>query len=125
MSFKRMILPTVVCLVAGAGLADAAGAKHFGAYISCGQIRHHDSVCVSGDAPFAVFRAFRHANVNYRLCVRNPHGRHHCRSEQTGARGERDLVHIAAGDLGRYAVTWKIHGNVIDRDSYLLKPEPA
>lgn len=132
MRMKRVILLTVVCLAASLGFAEAASAKRFGTYITCGHPRHHDRVCVGGDAPFAVFRAFRHANVPYRLCVRNPHGRHHCRSERTGARGERDLVHIAAGSVGRYVVTWKryvvtwkIRGKVVDRDSYRLIPEPA
>ena len=125
MRVNRLILLSAICLMGGLTTAQGASAKRFGAYISCGQIRHHDSVCVSGDAPYAVFRAFRHANVAYRVCVLNPKGRNHCRGERTGARGERDLVHIAAGDLGRYVVTWKVHGTVVDRDSYRLDPEPA
>jgi len=122
---KRTLILTSLVLLATLGLAQAASAKRFSTYITCGLPRHHDSVCVGGDAPSAVFRAFRHANVRYRLCVRNPHGRHHCRSEQTGARGRRDLVPIASGSVGRYVVTWKIGGVVVDRDSYRLIPEPA
>jgi hypothetical protein len=122
---KRTLILTSLALLAILGFAPAASAKPFGTYITCGRPLHHDKVCVGGDAPAAVFRAFRHANVRYRLCVRNPHGRHHCRSEQTGRRGRRDFVPIAAGTVGRYVVTWKIGGVVVDRDSYRLIPEPA
>ena len=122
---KRILILTPLFLLALLGSAEGASAKRFSTYITCGHPRHHDKVCVGGDAPSAVFRAFRHANVGYRLCVRNPNGRHHCRSEQTGARGRRDFVPIASGTVGRYVVTWKIGGVVIDRDSYRLIPEPA
>ena len=127
MKIKRLIVLTVVFAAAGLGSADAAPAKRFAGYITCGPPRHHDRVCVDGDAPSAVFRAFRHASVRYRLCVRNPDGRHRCRGERTGSRGERDLVHVpfTSGGLGRYVVTWKIQGKVVDRDSFRLVPEPA
>jgi hypothetical protein len=72
-----------------------------------------------------VIISFRHSNVHYRLCVRTPTGRRNCRNEQTGRRGTRDFAFIAAGHLGRYVVTWKVGGKLVDRDSYRLKPEPA
>jgi hypothetical protein len=105
------------------GAVDSAAAKRFSTYITCGHPRHHDEVCVGGDAPYAVFRAFRSANVSYRICVRRPDGGHNCRRQQTGARGERSMVAIAASEVGIYAVTWKIRGSVIDRDHYRLVPE--
>ena len=105
--------------------AQAGAAKRFSTYITCGPPRHHDRVCVSGDAPRAVMVSFRHSDVRYRLCVKTPTGRRNCRSEQTGPRGTRDLVFIAAGRVGRYVVTWKVGGKLVDRDSYRLRPEPA
>jgi hypothetical protein len=125
MSWKRILLLAVGLLVL-VGTAPAGGAaKRFNTYITCGPPRHHDSVCVSGDAPRAVIVSFRHANVRYRLCVKTPTGRRNCRSEQTGPRGTRDLVFIAAGRVGRYVVTWRAGGKLVDRDSYRLEPEPA
>jgi hypothetical protein len=120
---KRALL---LCLLVAAPLAVFAApaqAKRFSTYITCGHPRHHDEVCFGGDAPFAVLRAFRHASVGYRICVRRPNGGHRCRQEQTGARAERSMVPIAASELGVYVVTWKIRGEAIDSDRYRLVSE--
>ena len=124
MTWRRCLLCAVTTLIF-LGTAQAAFANRFSTYITCGHPRHHDTVCVSGDAPRAVVISNRHSNVRYRLCVRTPTGRRNCRAERTGARGTRDFVFIAAGRVGTYVVTWKINGQLVDRDRYRLKPEPA
>jgi hypothetical protein len=104
-------------------IADAARAKRFSTYITCGRPHHHDVVCFGGDQPYAVLRAFRRANLSYRICVRRPNGSHKCRQRRTGRPGERSMVAIAASELGVYTVIWKIQGKTIDRDHYRLLSE--
>ena len=63
MSWKPILVLAAGLLVL-VGSAPAGGAPNrFNTYITCGHPRHHDRVCVSGDAPRAVIIAFRHANV--------------------------------------------------------------
>jgi hypothetical protein len=120
------VLSSMAAISIGLMLAADASGKAFGAHISCGSpFRDADRACVGGDQPYAVFRAARRSFVNYRLCVRAPSGFRNCRPQRTGRRGRFDAVPIAAGQVGRYTVVWRVRGRLIDRDHYFLRAENA
>ena len=121
---KRLVLlALVVAVLVSLGTAGAASAKRFATFASCGNLYHADAVCIGGDAPVAVFRAFRRTNVTYWLCVTDPAGVRRCVKSVTGGRGERSIVPIEITGVGAYTVVWRIGGAVVDRDRFRLKPE--
>jgi hypothetical protein len=106
----------------------SAEAKRFGTYVACNPARQKadpDRTCFQGDQFGAVFRAFRRDSVNYRVCMREPDGRKRCKNRETGARGRRSRVgFIPRSDrLGIYVFTWKIRGELVDRDRIRLASE--
>ena len=98
-----------VAALAAAALAiapAAAGGPRFGAYVSCAlHGSDHDTVCSLGATPSAIFRAFRRSGVRYKVCVRKPGGRVHCRVKRTRAAGARSRAAIALTRPGRYRVS--------------------
>ncbi len=109
---------------------SAAQAKRFGTYLACNPARQQadpDRTCHIGDQFGAVFRAFKRDSVNYRVCMREPDGRKRCKNRETGAAGRRSRVGFIPRSqmLGIYVFTWKIGGELVDRDRIRLAGEGA
>jgi hypothetical protein len=109
---------------------SAAQAKRFGTYLACNPARQQadpDRTCHIGDQFGAVFRAFKRDSVNYRVCMREPDGRKRCKNRETGAAGRRSRVGFIPRSqmLGIYVFTWKIGGELVDRDRIRLASEGA
>jgi hypothetical protein len=114
-------IAAVAALAAAAVAVAPAAARgpRFGAYVSCAlHGSDHDTVCSLGATPSAIFRAFRRSGVRYKVCVRKPGGRVHCRVERTRAAGARSRAAIALARPGRYRVSWLVHGDRVDRERF-------
>lgn len=110
------------------GAPASAQAKRFGTYAACNPARQQadpDRTCHQGDLLGAVFRAFRSDHVHYRVCMREPDGRKRCKNKETRGRGVRSRAgFIPRSDrLGIYVFTWKIRGELVDRDRIRLASE--
>jgi hypothetical protein len=125
--FSSVVLGAVVGLLA-LSLPSTAQAKRFGTYVACNPARQQadpDRTCYIGDLVGAVFRAFRKESVDYRVCMREPNGRKRCKNRETGERGRRSRVGFIPRRLGVHVFTWKIQGQLVDRDRIRLASEGA
>jgi hypothetical protein len=116
---RLLVLAALLAAALAAALPAAAGAPRFGAYVSCGlRADDADRRCSLGATPAAVFRAFARSGVEYKVCVRRPGGRAHCRRRETGRRGARSRAAIGLTRPGRYSVSWFVGRRRIDRERF-------
>jgi lysophospholipase L1-like esterase len=102
---------------AGAPATPAAGAgKAFRGYVSCGAGgKHSDRFCFVGDHPTAVFRAYGHPKVAYKVCFRKEGERKHCRDRRTHEAGERSRTRFDIDGSGTYQLAFFAKGKAVDR----------
>jgi lysophospholipase L1-like esterase len=116
-------LISAALVVAGAPASPAAAAgKEFRAYASCGAGgMHSDRFCFVGDHPTAVFRAFGHAKVPYKVCFRKEGERKHCRDRRTHSAGDRSRTRFDIDGSGTYELAFFAKGKAVDRAKLVVR----
>ena len=102
---------------------DAVARTKFVGYVTCARGSGKSTICFEGDAPTAVFRVYGRDDVRYRVCVTTPGGDQSCDSRSTNASGSRSFSSLPSTGVGKYVVTWKVHGHVKASWTYKLKGE--
>ncbi len=88
----------------------------FSVYVSCRPLGTHPaSVCPASSRPSAVLIATDRDQVDYRVCVRRPSKRSHCRGRTTQAAGTPSRTPIELGRPGRYRIGWRVAGSLVGR----------
>lgn len=103
--------------------ASASGGERFRTFPTCSAFDSNadpDHSCSQGDLLGAVFIPKRKGNVHYQLCLRRPRGDRECYRKTAEDEDERSVIGFSAPTIGRYRFTWKVRGDVIDRDRLRL-----
>jgi lysophospholipase L1-like esterase len=116
-------LITAALAFAGAPASLVGGAgKPFRGYVSCGTGgKHSDGFCFVGDHPAAVFRAFGHSKVPYKVCVRKEGERKHCRDRRTHEAGDRSRTRFDIDGSGTYQLAFFANGKAVDRAKLVVR----
>jgi hypothetical protein len=115
-------------LAFGAGQATpvAGAGKPFRGYVSCGAGgKHSDRFCFVGDHPTAVFRAFGHSKVPYKVCFHKEGGRKHCRDRRTQEGGDRSRTRFDIDGAGTYQLAFFADGRAVDRAKLVVRERSA
>jgi hypothetical protein len=86
-----------------------------------------DSTCAAGDGFGAVLISRHREHIHYRFCWREPSHEHHCTRKAVAHRHRASKVPLYnrafADPTGKWRLTWKHGGHVIDSDKLHVRSE--